>query len=181
MENKKNRKVKLFLLEMIVLGVFNFVGIEHVFAQDKKETHITIKKGLNDEFLILSGNGPDVEVYECVEKVCVETQYWCDPGVINYTLKVDSRVCGNGGKGDHPQHVNLYPEDNCQAKKAVHVFWNYKKADCDWTDEVFGSPDYKKSKCSKYKCIAWKAPADKVLSLMPLIGQAMIDVNLIEY
>ena len=180
MENKKNRKVKLFLLGMIVLGVCNFVGIEQLNAQDKKETHITIKKGLNDEFLILSGNGPDVKVAECAEKICVETRYWCEPATLGYVHKVDKRIPCSWSAGEHHNTATLDPNNGCKANVIVHTYWDYGKG-CQDSKQWIGSSSYRKSGCAKYRCVAWKAPADKVLSLMPLIGQAMIDVNLIEY
>ena len=180
MENKKNRKVKIFLFGVFILGVCNFVGLEQGIAQDKKETHITIKKGLNDDFIILSGNGPDVRIAECAEKVCVQMSYWCDPGSVGYIHDVNSDVCGNGGRGKHHKTAYLDYNSNCQAR--VRTKTSYKTGEgCYDLYSIVGSPSYKRSGCSKYRCIAWKAPADKVLSLMPLIGQSMIDVNLIEY
>lgn len=190
---------------LLFIFIFNCFW-QNAFAQ-KNDTHVTIKKGLNDDFITLSANGSEVRLEcsewyctqaSCKKWKCINAQY-----VSGYkssfksmtenpdgTISISCDKVGTGRtqcKDRHPYGMKLTPENDCYEKSnsCGDEHWNYGEAEC-W---LYDNLTYQAEKvcvdgyytCDIQKCIAWKVPGDKVLSLIPDIGISSIDLNLIEY
>ena len=179
--------MKKIIIFGLVFFIFNFVSLTFVkqsFAQ-KNDTHINVKKGLNDDFITLSANGAEVRL-ECAEWQCTkqaEDNCWCDPNWIEYTQRSETNICGDFKNGQTRKNsTSLDHNKNCIARVGLVSDWK-AITECYWKEGDVGSASYRKCtyKCVEQKCIGWKLPADKLLGLMPDIGLANIDPNLIEY
>lgn len=190
---------------LLFIFIFNCFG-QNAFAQ-KNDTHVTIKKGLNDDFITLSANGSEVRLecseWQCIQASCKKWKCEGNPWHVSGGLKLQSdpftfnsdgtiavRCYKYGCKNDYPYGFTIHPDNNCEGSGECG------EEKPDWGDwgkcklrKGAGRLVMKANKvcvdgyytCDVQKCIAWKVPGDKVLSLIPDIGISSIDPNLIEY
>lgn len=197
MENKKNRKVKIFLLGVIVLGVCNFVGVEHVFAQGKqKDIKVIIKKDVNSNEMKLSANGKEVEA-KCVKTTCTAgyrcSKWRCFPNSrcsdngdgsmrCSYTRFL-SGWCHSGDDTNETLSISVHPSSACETSVSEKRVYKAGKGCVDeGSQRVASNRECVQQVCNAAEvCSEWEIQADSVLSLMPDVGLSMIDPNLIEY
>ena len=177
---------KLFLFGFFIFIFCSALPIDKGFAQQKE---VKIRAHLNGEKLTIEANGRTFEG-RCITKiVCLR---WgcsnvhdkhgarCSYDSYNGIVKCDgyeNRGCGCGASGN--KSITLKYSNGCRASDYKSYTPSWACSDCQWRDHTTWTAT---PQCMEYKkCSDWEFDSADILSLMPDIGLATIDVNLIEY
>lgn len=177
---------KLFLFGFFIFIFCSALPVDKGFAQQKE---VKIRAHLNGEKLTIEANGKKFEGRCITEITCLRwgcsnvhdaqgasCSYDSYNGIVNCSFKPSY---GCGCKTTASRGVTLNYSNGCRYSSDTSYKPSWACSDCRWGDTKTWTAT---PQCMEYKkCSDWEFDSADILSLMPDIGLATIDVNLIEY
>lgn len=204
-KNKKNRKIKIFLLGMICFNLLSLIVIDTAFSAELNTKAILKRDGQN---LVLSANNknyklscktPGCIVYKCIQYGCrngwQKYEDWAARGCWNegdlvkckIYLRIDDN-CTLSAAGapshDYDWIGTLNPDSNCFYSGYRRRTYDALAVRCDWNSNYFEFHAEKycvKTECMTNGCTEWEINSKDFLALFPSVGIATIDPNNIEF